>query len=243
MTNPNEFQNGTNNFNPTAPVEPVAPVAPVAPVEPVAPVAPAAPAAPVTPAAPAAPAAPVAPAAPAAPAYGVAGNVCTKCGATVPAGQSFCTACGQQVVAAAPVAQPAPAPKKKSKKKIIIPLVIVGVIFTIILIGAIGGSSGPDLESMYYQYCESTWADISSDGDRLSIDTNPYNWDDDGIAYMDAYYAVENVNNALGLPSSLLEDMEETSYNDGRQTRYYDNLTVTWTYHPDQGLEVTYSKN
>ncbi len=99
---------------------------------------------------------------------------------------------------------------------------------------------GPDFNEFYDKYCEYTWADVASDGSWLDIDTNPYNWDDDGVAYLDAYYAVENVIEALGLPSSLFDDIGETSYNDGRQTKYYDNVTVTWTYHPDQGLEITF---
>lgn len=103
--------------------------------------------------------------------------------------------------------------------------------------------TGPDFEALYYEYCESTWADYGYDGSYLSIDTNPYDWDDDGLAYPDAYTAIINVNSALGLPSSLLNDMGQTTSRDGRQTEVFDEVTVTWKYHPDTGLEVTYKAN
>lgn len=100
--------------------------------------------------------------------------------------------------------------------------------------------SGPNFAALYDTYCNSTWADCGSDGSYLSIDTNPYDWDDDGLAYPDAYYAIETINNALDLPGSLLKDMSETTSLDGKQSETYGDITVTWKYHPDKGLEVTY---
>lgn len=37
--------------------------------------------------------------------------------------------------------------------------------------------------------------------------------------------------------------MLETSARMGRQREENDKYRVTWTYHPDEGLEVTYEKN
>ena len=102
--------------------------------------------------------------------------------------------------------------------------------------------AGPDLKGLYSFYCESKWADYGLDGSYLSIDTNPDDRDDDGLAYPDAYYAIEKINNALGLPSSLINDMAKTSASQGKQSETFDSVgvTVSWTYHPDKGLEVTY---
>lgn len=248
---------------PAAPVAPVAePVAPV--VEPVAPVAPVA-----EPVAPAQPAyqPPVQPGyqPPVQPGYQqppvqAGPSVCTACG--TPVTGAFCPKCGTPVSApAAPGAvNPAvaqynatvAAPKKKKTGLII--GIIAAVVVVILIIALAGGdsgsggggllSTGPNLTSMYNQYCESTWADIASDGSYLKIDTNPYDWDDDGVAYTDAYYAIEDVNAALGLPDSLFEEMGSTRGMDGKQTRTYSdkNLEVSWSYHPDEGLEVTYRK-
>ncbi len=103
--------------------------------------------------------------------------------------------------------------------------------------------SGPDFKALYNKYCKSTWAEYGSDGSYLSIDTNPYDWDDDGLAYPEAYTAIKNVASALGMPSSLINDMGETTSLDGKQTETYGDVTVTWKYHPDKGLEVTFKVN
>lgn len=102
------------------------------------------------------------------------------------------------------------------------------------------------LKSLYDEYCESPWAELGSDESYLSIDTNPYNYDSDSdystYYFLDAYEAVENINEALELPDSLLNEMGETTSLMGKQTETYDDIgiTVSWTYHPDNGLEVTY---
>ena len=44
----------------------------------------------------------------------------------------------------------------------------------------------------------------------------------------------------LGLPDSLTEKMKSTRSMDERQNESYDNVAVSWTYHPDKGLEVMY---
>lgn len=101
---------------------------------------------------------------------------------------------------------------------------------------------GPDFKAIYDAYCEPIWATVGSDGSYLSIDTNPFNEDDNGVAYPAAYYALEDIHKALGLPDSLFEDMGSTSGADGKQTQNFpeQGITVSWKYHPDKGLEATY---
>lgn len=53
---------------------------------------------------------------------------------------------------------------------------------------------------------------------------------------------IQDINKALELPDSLETKMGQTRSIDGRQTEEYDNVTVSWTYHPDKGLEVLYEK-
>ena len=83
---------------------------------------------------------------------------------------------------------------------------------------------------------------MGSDGSYLSLDTNPFDRDDDGIAYPAAYTAMGEVNKALGLPDSLKAEFGETTGADGKQTEDFpeQGVTVSWKYHPDKGLEVTY---
>lgn len=102
--------------------------------------------------------------------------------------------------------------------------------------------TGPDFQALYNDNCESTWASVGSDGSYLKIDTNPYDKDDSGVAYAEAYYAIIAINEELGLPDSLIEDMGSTTSVMGKQSETYSaiGLTVSWSYHPDKGLEVTY---
>ena len=97
----------------------------------------------------------------------------------------------------------------------------------------------PDLKEIHDKYCNDIIADLASDGSYLSIDTNIFDIDD----YSDykAYSAIKEVNNALGLPQSLMNRMNQTRAIDGMQSYSTDDLEITWTYHPDNGLEVTYS--
>ena len=88
--------------------------------------------------------------------------------------------------------------------------------------------------------CEvkSSYASVAADGSYLSIDTNPKDIDD----YIDAeaYFSISNVNAALGIPDSLMATMNRTRAIDGTQSETFDNIKVSWSYHPDNGLEVVY---
>lgn len=100
---------------------------------------------------------------------------------------------------------------------------------------------GPDFKSIYNTYCSSTYATVGSDGSYLSIDTNPYDIDD--YTASGSIQAIIDVNSALGLPDYVLDDMGSTTALMGRQSATFDDVTVSWSYHPDKGLEVTYKAN
>lgn len=44
----------------------------------------------------------------------------------------------------------------------------------------------------------------------------------------------------LGLPDSLYDEMCETNALMGRQTESYEYYDVSWSYHPDNGLDVIF---
>ena len=180
--------------------------------------------------------------------------LCVKCGTEKGKGDSFCAHCGaaiqekgQSVCMTCGYAIPKSKLNPKKLTKNIKTLIIgaIAVILVIILLASLSNpSNSVNFNKLYNEYCNSTWAEVGSDGSYLYIDTNPYDWDDDGIAYIDAYYAIEDINKELGLPESLIKDMGGTSSLDGKQTRTYEDIgrEVSWKYHPDNGLEVTYSK-
>ena len=100
-----------------------------------------------------------------------------------------------------------------------------------------------DFQKIYDEYCNSIWATLGSDKSYLSVDSNPYDYDDGDYRYtFTVNDAIKKINKALGLPDSLYEDMGQTSWSMGKQNETFESVgvTVSWTYHPDKGLEVTY---
>lgn len=151
-------------------------------------------------------------------------------------------------------------PQKKGKKGCLIAALVAAGLFvmSIVLIiiislaAASDSSSGNSsvsvtespsskLRSAYSTYCSYSYADLATDGSYLSIDTNPNNKDD----YSDssAIGAIRNVNDYLGFPDSVIKQMNQTRAIDGRQSYTHGSYTVSWTYHPDSGLEVMYAVN
>ncbi|MBP3657339.1 MAG: hypothetical protein J6K32_11690 [Clostridia bacterium] len=123
-------------------------------------------------------------------------------------------------------------------KKWIARLGMMLFVLTVCASSAAADVTAADLRSVYDQYCDAAWADLSSDGTSLSLDTNPNNTDD--YTNFSAYLAIEPVNKALGLPGSVFTRMGSTTSMQGVQTATAGNLTVSWSYHPDNGMEIIY---
>ena len=102
----------------------------------------------------------------------------------------------------------------------------------------------PDLKAIYSKCCTSTiWSTLGSDNSYIQIDSNPYDYDDGDSRYTSTVLtAIQNINDALGLPESLYNDMLQTTWSMGKQTATYaeKGIEVTWTYHPDKGIEISY---
>lgn len=164
---------------------------------------------------------------------------CKKCGAALQEGQAFCPKCGQKV--GEPVA------KKPNRKKLIwVGAAAAVVVIAVLLVLVIGGIK-PDFNKMYPELAGKTWCTIASDGSYMKIDTNPYDTDDDDQTYFDyvlytkpADETIEQVNKDLGFSSALYEKMQHVTWSQGLQTESNDKYTVTYSYHPDKGLEVMY---
>ena len=98
-----------------------------------------------------------------------------------------------------------------------------------------------------FQAFYSSYADaivtIAEDSSYLELDTNPLNRERE-YDYVDIGLGrIQKVNKALGLPDWLYEEMVNTRALDGRQKENFDKVSVTWSYHPDHGLEVIYRNN
>lgn len=171
-------------------------------------------------------------------------NVCGKCGAQLSEGQEFCPKCGQKVGltvdagVAAKIGQLNAVTQKKNKKPLMIGIAIAAVAVVVILVLALGGGGGKDFNKMFGDIADESWCYISDDGSYMKIDTNPYDIDDH--IEISAHYELETINKELGFSDALFSKMGETSAMDGRQTESNDKVTVSWKYHPDSGMEVTY---
>ncbi len=101
---------------------------------------------------------------------------------------------------------------------------------------------GPDFKKLYNEIGSSVkyGFSVASDGSYLSADTNVYNLDD--YFNYDIRDAITELHEKMGLPESLDEDMWQTSWSMGKQHETFEEIgiVVSWTYHPDKGLEVTY---
>ena len=101
---------------------------------------------------------------------------------------------------------------------------------------------GPDFNNLYNEIdsdVKYAWT-LGSDGSYLMADTNVYNSDD--YSNSATWYSIKDMNKKLGLPDSLNNDMAQTTWSMGRQNKVFESvgIEVTWTYHPDKGLEVSY---
>lgn len=100
---------------------------------------------------------------------------------------------------------------------------------------------GPDFQALHDEYC-SPWGEGGDDGSYLAIDTNPSDREADRSIYiLEANQAIKDINKALGFDESLHERMERTNALAGMQSETGNGVRVSWNYHPDHGLEVTYS--
>lgn len=98
----------------------------------------------------------------------------------------------------------------------------------------------PDLRALYNNMSDKYGWTLGSDGSYLSADTNVYDLDD--YSNTSILYEIKDMNKSLGLPDSLWNDMLNTTWSMGKQQETYENIgiKVSWTYHPDKGMEVTY---
>ena len=168
------------------------------------------------------------------------------------AGDAFCpkygtprgvTGATPQPVAApvnAAAAQPAKTKKKKTLAIIVAALALVAIAVGVVAVNA--KPKGPDFQALYDEYCSSPWAKEANDGSYLSIDTNPSDSENSERSYgLQAFYAIEDINKALGFDESLHERMSRTNAIAGMQSETGNGVRMSWNFHPDHGLEVTYS--
>ena len=191
---------------------------------------------------------------PAATQQGAPASFCRNCGQALAAGDAFCPKCGTPRGIAGAAPQPAAAPvnaaaaqpaKTKKKKTLAIAVAVLALVAIVVGVVAVNAKpKGPDFQALYDEYCSEPWAKVANDGSYLAIDTNPSDRKADSNIYiLEADQAIKDINKALGFDESLHERMGRTNAIAGMQSETGNGVRVSWNYHPDHGLEVTYSRD
>lgn len=73
-----------------------------------------------------------------------------------------------------------------------------------------------------------------------------YDYDSDSSSstkyLLDATQAILRIHDKLGVPDYVYQEMLDTKSLDGRRTYSGSKINISWTYHPDKGLEVLYTR-
>ena len=96
------------------------------------------------------------------------------------------------------------------------------------------------LETCYEYFCDPSYAKIGSDGSYLLIDTKPN--DNESSDSDEAIQAIATVLYLLDFPESVVYKMDKTNALAGVQSEVHNNYKVTWTYHPNNGLEALFEQ-
>ncbi|MBP3592871.1 MAG: hypothetical protein J6K14_10360 [Clostridia bacterium] len=165
---------------------------------------------------------------------------CTSCGASIHKEAVMCPACG---AAQDPQIQEKKESKgfKMNKKRWAvcggIAAVVIALAFIIFY---------PSKFERVKDECVNIAGMVSSNGDdSFTIDTKPFTNNDylnTSLVQQKALSAIRYANEELGFSDSVYSDMMQTNALMGRQSEENDKYTVSWTYHPSEGLEVTYTK-
>lgn len=180
---------------------------------------------------------------------------CSECGKEISDKASACPHCGCPV-ATPPVlsqeeqdrqeqtarlqAEERQAAKKKQITALVVAILAILVCAVVVVFFVMSKSPKHNFHNLkYLQYIEDNdGCKLSEDGKTMVLDSNP----DDVEGYDNSAIlgSIKVFNEQLGIPDSVLEKMYATRALDGRQTETYGRITISWTYHPNSGLEVIY---
>ena len=158
--------------------------------------------------------------------------ICSECGIKINYEGKVCKNCGNKLIN-----EKEKVDIKKKKIILIISIITIGIVGLIFLLI---GNSRIDLNQVYkISGCDDYYCELADDGSYLEIDTNPL--DIDNFSSSEAWKYVKKVSNEVGFTESTLKKMGHTTALDGTQSDENNKVKVSWTYHPDNGFEVTYS--
>lgn len=145
------------------------------------------------------------------------------------------------VVTTEPEPTPPATATPNRRRTIMIGSVIAGVVVIGGIIAAVVAANadhGPDFAAAL-ETCKitpGTYARVLDGGDGLVLDGQGE--DTPGLRLE----SIACVLTDLGVPGTTINRMDSTRALDGRQSDTLDDFTVEWSYHPDDGLDLLFSK-
>lgn len=141
-------------------------------------------------------------------------------------------------------------PNRTKKKRAMIALAVIVIAIAAILVVQ---SQPSKFETVAKECCKIVWQDGNAAwmfqrlDNFFAIDTHPEEWDTrtldwSGNEEKHALEAIQHANTELGFSRAVYEKMLNTNALMGRQTEENEKYRVSWTYHPDNGLEVMYEE-
>jgi hypothetical protein len=128
---------------------------------------------------------------------------------------------------------------KKSLRTIVIAICAVGVaIVALVLAPQVANMSKPSPLTQAVSDCAlkvNSNVSLESNGKLLFLD---------GQGSEGSGLNIENIGcviNALRLPKSIIQRMSSTTALMGNQTAEFEGIHIEWTYHPSNGLDITFS--
>lgn len=140
----------------------------------------------------------------------------------------------------------------ENKRKIIIVATILIIVLSLLLCACDDNSNNNSnhgnsksnplntaYDTLYKEFGWNSCYTLGSDKSYLQVDTNPYDIDD----YYNATYLeiMKSAITALKLPDYIYQRMLKTTAMQGRQEVTANGITVSWTYHPNKGLEAMFT--
>ena len=140
----------------------------------------------------------------------------------------------------------------ENKRKIIIVATILIIVLSLLLCACDDNSNNNSnhgnsksnplntaYDTLYKEFGWNSCYTLGSDKSYLQVDTNPYDIDD----YYNATYLeiLKSAITALKLPDYIYQHMLKTTAMQGRQEVTANGITVSWTYHPNKGLEAMFT--
>lgn len=165
-------------------------------------------------------------------------NFCKYCGCNIENDMFFCPTCGRSL---GKIPNHIQMKYSYLKKACLIAFCIILVIVAITIVVSNKVQSNVFQEAFEsaggLNFC-GEWVTVLDDGSGMKIDTNPSDIED--YYDPDALSAIEKIHSSLELPNSIVEKIKNTRALDGRQSQTHKNIAISWTYHPNYGLEILY---